>query len=216
MLDTISADRIRYEVECILREKYPDKVFRRAQELGVLPKLSPALKGGDWLVEKFEQARQLCSPEPPEMGLYLALLAYPLTSEEMERFISRLRLSKSLAQDLRDTIALKGKMRLLATPGMSPSGVYRLLASYSTPALVANSLATESPVASQNIRLYLTRLKYIEISLTGSDLIRLGVEAGPDIKEIMEMLHKATLDGEITSRQEEEELVKSWLAAKQG
>ncbi len=216
MLNTISADRIRYEVECILKEKYPEKVFRRAQELEVLPKLHPSLKGNGWLAEKFEQARQLCSPEPPEVGLYLALLAYPLTSEETEHLISRLKLPKSLAQDLRDTMTLKGKMRLLATPGMSPSGIYRLLANYSLPAMMTNSLATESPAASQNIHLYLTRLKYIEISLTGVDLIRLGVAPGPDVKEIMEILHRATLDGQVTSKQDEEELVKEWLAAKQG
>jgi tRNA nucleotidyltransferase (CCA-adding enzyme) len=215
MLDTISADRIRYEIECILNEKYPEKVFRRAQELAVLPKLHPALKGDGWLVEKFEQARKLCSPEPPQVGLYLALLAYPLTSEETERLISRLRLPKSLAQDLRDTMTLKGKMRLLATPGMSPSGIYRLLANYSSSAMMANSLATESPAASQNIHLYLTRLKDIEISLTGDDLMRLGVAPGPHIRDIIDMLHKARLDGKITSKQDEEDLVKSWLAAKQ-
>ena len=215
MLNTISADRIRYEIECILKEKYPEKVFRRAQELEVLPKLHPALKGDGWLVDKFEQARKLCSPEPPQVSLYLALLAYPLTSEETERLISRLRLPKSLAQDLRDTMTLKGKMRLLATPGMSPNGIYRLLANYSSPAMMANSLATESPAASQNIHLYLTRLKYIEISLTGDDLMRLGVAPGPHIRDIMDMLHKARLDGQITSKQDEEDLVKKWLAAKQ-
>jgi tRNA nucleotidyltransferase (CCA-adding enzyme) len=213
MLDTISADRIRYEIECILKEKYPEKVFRRAEELGVLPKLHPALKGNGWLAEKFEQARRLSSPAPPEVGLYLALLAYPLANEETERLISRLRLPKSLAQNLRDTTALKGKMRLLATPGLSPSGIYRLLAPYSTPAMVANSLTTESPAASQNIHFYLTRLKYIEISLTGDDLMRLGVAPGPHIRDIMDMLHKARLDGHITSRQDEEELVKKWLAS---
>jgi len=78
---------------------------------------------------------------------------------------------------------------------------------------VANSLATESPAASQNIHFYLTRLKYIEISLTGDDLMRLGVAPGPRIRDIMDMLHKATLDGHITSRQDEEELVKKWLAS---
>jgi tRNA nucleotidyltransferase (CCA-adding enzyme) len=216
MLDTISGDRIRYEVECILKEKYPEKVFRRAHELGIMAKLHPALKGNGWLAKKFEQARQQSSPEPPEAGLYLALLVYSLTSEETDRLISRLRLAKSLAQNLRDTMTLKGKMRLLATPGMSPSGIYRLLDGYSTPALVANSLATESPAASQNIHLYLTKLKHVEISLTGDDLIRLGVTTGPDISELMDMLHKARLDGEIDSREDEEELVKSWLEAKQG
>jgi tRNA nucleotidyltransferase (CCA-adding enzyme) len=214
MLDTISGDRIRYEIECILKEKYPEKVFRRAAELGVLAKLHPALKGNDWLAARFEQARAACSPEPPEVGLYLSLLIYSLTAEETGRFISRLRLPKALAQDLNDTIALKGKMRLLATPGMSPSGIYRLLEGYTSTALMANSLATESPAASQNIRLYLTRLKDIKIALTGKDLKRMGVEAGPDMKELMELLLKARLDGKISSKEEEEEVVKGWLGTK--
>ena len=216
MLDTISGDRIRYEIECILQEKYPEKVFLRAEELGVLPKLHPALKGNGWLAEKFEQARQLSSPEPPEIGLYLALLAYPLTNEETERLISHLRLPKSSAQTLRDSISLKSKLRLLATPGLSPSGIYRLLDAYSPPALMANSLATESPAASQNIHLFLNRLKYIEISLTGEDLMRLGVVPGPHIRELLELLHEARLDGKITTKQDEEEVVKEWLATKQG
>jgi tRNA nucleotidyltransferase (CCA-adding enzyme) len=212
MLDTISSDRIRYEIECILQEKYPEKVLRRAEELGVLAKLHPLLKGDGWLAVKFDQARKLCSPEPPELDLYLALLAYPLTGEETERLISRLRLPKSLAQTIRDTIAIKNKMRLLATPGMSPSGIYRLLANYSSPAMVANSLATESPVASQNIRLFLNKLRYIQVSLTGDDLIQMGIAPGPHVGEILELLHKAKLNGKIATRQDEEEVVKGWLA----
>jgi len=214
MLDTISSDRLRYEIECILQERYPEKVFRRAEELGVLAKLHSVLKGNGWLVEKFDQARRLTSPQPPEIGLYLALLAYPLTGEEIERLISRLRLSKSLAQALRDTIAVKNKMRSLSTPGLSPSVIYRLLDGYSSPAIVANSLATESPVASHNIRLFLNRLRYIETSLTGGDLIRMGIVPGPHIREILDRLHKARLDGKITTRQDEEELVRGWLTAK--
>jgi len=216
MLDTISSDRIRYEIECTLQEKYPEKVFRRAEELGVLAKLHPALKGNSWLAEKFDQARRLRSPEPPEADLYLALLAYPLTDEEAERLISRLRLPKSLAQTLRDTIAVKGKLRLLATPGLSPSVIYRLLDGYSSPAIVANSLATESLVASHNIRLFLDKLRYIETALTGDDLIQMGIAPGPHIREILDLLHKARLNGKITTRQDEEEVVKGWLATKGG
>jgi tRNA nucleotidyltransferase (CCA-adding enzyme) len=212
MLDTISADRIRYEIECILGEKYPEKVFRRAGELGVLATLHPALKGNGWLKEKFDQARRLCSPEPPEFDLYLALLAYLLTAEEAERLISRLNLSKPSAQTLRDSVAIKGKMRPLATPGISPSFIYSLLHGFSSPAMVANSLATESPVASQNIHLFLNRLKDIKVSLTGDDLIRMGIAPGPQIKEILDLLHKARLNGKITTRQQEEEVVKGWLA----
>jgi tRNA nucleotidyltransferase (CCA-adding enzyme) len=216
MLDTISADRIRYEIECILKEKYPEKVFRRAEELGVLATLHPALKGNGWLAEKFDQARKLCSPEPPEFDLYLALMAYPLTAEETEHLISHLRLPKSSAQTIGDTIAVKGKMRSLSTPGVSSSFIYHLLHGFSPSALVANSLATESAVASQNIHLFLNRLKDVQVSLSGDDLIQMGIAPGPQIKEILDLLHKARLDGKITTRHDEEELVRSWLAAKQG
>jgi len=216
MLDTISRDRIRYEIECILQERYPEKVLRRAEELGVLAKLHPALKGNGWLAEKFDQARRLTSPQPPEIELYLALLAYSLTSGEAESLISRLNLPKSLAQTVRDAITLKSKLKLVAIPGLSPSSIYRFLDGYSSQALVANSLATESPAASQNIRLFLSRLKHIETSLTGKDLIKMGIAQGPQIREILEMLHEARLNGKVTTRQDEEELVRSWLAEKQG
>ena len=44
MLDTISGDRIQYELECILQEERPEKVFHRAEELNGLQSLDPALK----------------------------------------------------------------------------------------------------------------------------------------------------------------------------
>jgi len=216
MLDTISRDRIRYEIECVLQERYPEKVLHRAEELGVLVKLHPALKGNGWLAGKFDQARRQTSPQPPEIGLYLALLVYPLTSEEAESLISRLNLPKSLAQTVRDTIILKGKLKLVAIPGLSPSSIYRFLDGYSTQALVANSLATESPTASQNIRLFLSRLRHVEIALTGRDLMRMGIAQGPQIRELMELLREARLNGKVATRQDEEELVRSWLAERQG
>ncbi len=211
MLDTISGDRIRYELECILKEERPEKVLRRAEELGVLPKLSPTLKGRGWLAEKFKQARQISFPNPPAIGLYLAILVYPLTNEETEPLISFLRLPKPLAQTLRDTISLKAKLPSLANPKLSPSGIYRLLHGYSPQAVTANSLACESPVARQHIQLFLTKLRYAKSALTGNDLQKMGIAPGPRMKEILQRLHEARLDGKVTSKQDEVELVKGWL-----
>jgi tRNA nucleotidyltransferase (CCA-adding enzyme) len=215
MLKTISADRIRYEIECICKEKYPEKVFNRAGELGVLASLHPQLKGDGNLKEKFEHARQECSPAAPSFDLYLALLAYPLTIEETEQLISRLNLPRLSAKTLRDTIAVKNKMRSLSTPGISPSTIYNLLRDFSPAALEANSLVTQSAVAGQAIHLFLNRLKDVQVSLTGDDLIELGIAPGPQIKEILELLHQAKLNGKIATRHDEEEVIKGWLAQKQ-
>jgi len=210
MLDTISGDRIRYELECVLKEKHPEKVLRRAGEQGVLPKISSALKGNGWLAEKFEQARQLTLPNPPPIGLYLSLLVYPLTSEENEQLISFLRLPRSLAQTIRDTISLKTKYPPLANPELSPSGIYRLLHGYSPQAVTANSLAGDSSVAHQHIQLFLDKLRYVKKALTGNDLQKMGIAPGPQMKEILQRLHEARLDGEVTSKQEERKLVEGW------
>jgi tRNA nucleotidyltransferase (CCA-adding enzyme) len=216
MLATISADRTRYEIECILREKYPEKVFKRAGELGVLASLQPSLKGDGNLKEKFERAREECSPAPPSFDLYLALLAYPLTIEETEQLISRLNLPKLSAKTLRDTIAVKNKMRSLSTPGVSPSAIYNLLRDFSPAALEANSLVTQSAVAGQAIHLFLNRLQDVEVALTGDDLIQMGIAPGPRIKEILDLLHQAKLNGKITTRHDEEEVIKMWLDQQQG
>jgi len=216
MLDTISGDRIRHELELILKEEYPEKVLCRAEELEVLPKLHPSLKGNGWLAEKFEQARQLSSPDLPPVGLYLALLVYHLTNEANEHLISRLRLPKSLTQTLRDTNSLKTKLESLANPELSPSRIYRLLHGYSLPAIMASSLAGDPPVARQHIQLFLNKLRYVKPALTGDDLKRIGVAPGPNIKEILQLLLEARLDKKITTKQGEEGLVNSWLARKTG
>jgi len=211
-LETISADRIRYEMECIFRENYPAKVFKRAGELGVLAALHPSLQGNGELAEKFAKARREYSPDAPSFDLYLALLAYPLNSEEVEQLISRLNLPKLSTKTLRDTIALKNRMRSLSTPGVSPSAIYKLLHDFAPTALKANSLATQSAVASQAIHLFLNQLKDVQVSLTGDDLIEMGIPPGPQIKEILEILHQAKLNGKIATRHDEEEVIKGWLA----
>jgi len=211
MLDTISGDRIRHELELILKEKSPEKVLHRADELNVLPKLHPSLKGNGWLANKFKQARQLFSPNPPPVGLYLALLAYPLTGEEKEQLISHLKLPKSLAQALRDTAGIKAKIESLTNPELTPSAIYRLLHGYSPLAITAASLASDSPAAQRNINLFLNKLRYIKPALTGNDLKRMGIPPGPRIKEILNLLHEARLDGKVTSRKDEEGMVKGLI-----
>jgi len=212
-LDAISGDRIRHELELVLGEEYPEKVLHRAEELGVLARLHPSLKGNGWLADKFEQARRLSSPALPSIVLYLALLAYRLTSVESEQFVLYLRFPKTVARTLRDTIVLKTRLKALAKPGLFPSRIYSLLHGYSSTVLVANSLAADSPVARQNIDLFLNELRDIKPALTGADLKKMGIAPGPHIKEILNLLHEARLDGKVATKQDEVDLVKRWVGA---
>ncbi|MBI4267011.1 MAG: CCA tRNA nucleotidyltransferase [Chloroflexi bacterium] len=203
MLDTISGDRIRHEVERVFKEASPEKVLRRAGELGVLARLHPSLERNGWLVKKFKQARQLSYPDLPPPGLYLALLTYRLKGEEIEQLISYLRPGKPAARTLRDTVNLKAHLESLASPALARSGIYARLHGYSVTAIAANWLAADSLTARERLQLYLDKLRNVKPALTGNDLQEMGVKAGPRIKEILDLLREARLDGKVSNKQEE-------------
>ena len=211
MLDTISGDRIRYELECVFREEAPEKVFRRADELGVLQILQPALAANDWLAEKFKSARKLASPKPPSFGLYLALLTYHLGDEDRNQMSSFLRLPKPVANLLRDTQTIKANLKILAYPELKLSYVYRLLHGLSSQSIMVSSIAAASPIARQHLEIYLHKLRYVKSALNGDDLKRMGFAPGPRIRKILALLQDARLDGKVNTRQDEEAFVMDWL-----
>ena len=255
MLDTISSDRIRHELDLVLKEAQPEKVLLRAKELKVLSRLHPALKAGHTLSARFQRAREVVSPESqlasevvsPESQLaselassesrlaselassesrlaselassesrlasvYLALLTYPLTDNEVEDFISLLRVPGRPAKVMRDSQHLKTKLKLLATANLAPSRVYTALQGYAPVALLVSAIATDSTTVSRNIGLFYGWLRYVKPSLTGNCLIQMGVAPGPGVKDFLERLRAARLDGEVTTRQGEREMVTRWL-----
>ncbi len=59
--------------------------------------------------------------------------------------------------------------------------------------------------------MFLDKLRYVKSALTGNDLQKMGIAPSPRIKEILNLLHEARLDGKVTSKKDEEGLVKGWV-----
>ncbi|HEX7364727.1 MAG TPA: hypothetical protein VF366_06165, partial [Dehalococcoidia bacterium] len=133
MLDTISGDRLRHELELIFKENEPERALVRAGELGVLKRLQPSLKADNKLVQAFAKAREMTKSSLPTV--YLCLLVYSLTEKENEEFISRLNFPKTSAQAMRQTLQLKKQLHKLDNPRLKSSDIYRLLQGYSPPAI---------------------------------------------------------------------------------
>jgi tRNA nucleotidyltransferase (CCA-adding enzyme) len=211
MLATISGERLRYELECVFHEEHPERVLLRASELGVLQQLHPSLEADGWLEERFARAREISSPGSPSFGLYFALLTYRLSLGEVTELVSRLSVPKPSVTIAEDAQVIKARLTVLADADLKPSATYRALHGLSLAAVNAVSLATDSPVARRHLELYLRKLRYVKPSLNGDDLLALGIPESPRIKEILGRLQDARLDGRVASRQEEIELVNSWL-----
>ena len=212
MLDTISGDRIRHEVELILEEEQPERILHRAEELGVLQELHPSLRGNGWLAQKFHQARQLAPLPSP--SLYLSLLLYHLPEEELESFIARLNIAGEMARNLRQMVRLKAELPTLSAPDLPRSGIYRLLKQYSPQAITTCALACDSSATRSRLELYLNDLRYVKLFLDGEDLKQMGVTPGPRLGRMLKALLEAKLDNKVSTKEEEEALVHHWLAGK--
>jgi len=212
MLDTISGDRLRYELECVLAEECPERVIRRAAQLGILASLHPKFEGNGWLRQRYGRARRLTHPQSPSATLYLALLAYRLTEEQKEELISKLRLTKPVSRTLRDTTGLNSRLKQLAAAQIKPSRIYDLVHSYDITAVTAAMLTVAESPAGLRLRRYLDKLRFVKTALSGTDLKAMGVTPGPGFREIINKLRRARLDGQANSRQDEEALARKWLA----
>ncbi|MGD1119713.1 MAG: CCA tRNA nucleotidyltransferase [Dehalococcoidales bacterium] len=210
MLKTISGDRLRHELELVFREELPEKVLLRADELDVLAQLHPSLVGNEWLARAFVAARERAEKDAPD-PLYTALLCYHLTPSQMEKLAGFLHFPAETLQVLRDTLAIKQKVKNLTEPGQAPSVLYNLLHGYHLTALTAASITSGDVLAAEHIELYLNVLRHVHPALTGDDLKNMGVPAGPKIKKLLQLLREARLDGKIDTKKGEEEMVRELI-----
>ena len=210
MLGTVSGDRVRHELELILKEECPEKVLKRAGDLGLLGEMHPALKGNGWLKKRFEKAREVASVPPP--ALYFALLTYSLGVKECEDFIARLRMPRAVSRVIMDTARLRERMPSLDSPDLPPSAACGLLRECSPTSIMACAIASDSALVQERLHLYLNRWRHVRTLLDGNALQKLGVPSGPRLGEMLEALHEAKLDGKIRGKEDETELVQRWLS----
>jgi tRNA nucleotidyltransferase (CCA-adding enzyme) len=208
MLNTISGDRLRNEIELLLNEGLPEKALARADELGVLRQLNHSLKSNSDLADRFAEARQRYIASP---ALNFALLVYDLDKETAEAISERLNLSSDWKHVVLGVAKIKDDIHKLADPAISASSVYRYLKRYPVEAVSACFLSSESRIVRNQIERYLKELQYIQIHLNGNELKRMGVETGPRLGRILKALQDAKLDGLADTREEEETFVQYWL-----
>jgi tRNA nucleotidyltransferase (CCA-adding enzyme) len=208
MLDTISGDRMRHELEHIFEEQRPELAIKRLGDLEVLARISPSLKGDGWLAHKFDKARRLNKPTQLP-SLYFCLLVYALSEKEVEQLLVRLNIPARLSQAMRDTLRVKAGLAILDKPELKPSDIYYLLREYEPLAIQANALATNSPTVRRSLQLFLKKLRYVRTALNGEELNTLGISPGPQMGKILQTLHRAKLDGKVRTKADEKKLALS-------
>lgn len=212
----LSADRVRHELVRVLQEAQPLPVLRRAAALGILQAIHPALSishldamatdVADWT----GIAATGIAPASIKPLDWLAALAWTLTPAEGAALSARLNAPSDWTRAIADAAALSANMDLLDGIGLTPSQVCALLDGRSPYALAAGAFLAP-PTAAARIRQYLAEWRTIAPRLRGSDLLALGVPAGPAVGATLRALRQARLDGGAPTRQDEERLARQSL-----
>lgn len=210
LIHRVSGPRVRHELTLIFQESEPEKAMARLNDLGVLQAIFPSLGFDEWHAGKFRAAREGSATELTCFGL----LAYRLTPADAAAFALRFKLSKAETQTILALLALRDEVAqpLAAAEVLAPSTIYHWLNDYSDEALGIFAIAADDARLRERIDLFRTRLRGVTPKLTGDDLKRMGIPPGPVYRRILARLRDARLDGEISSREEEEEIVRShWV-----
>lgn len=198
-LSTLTGDRLRHEMQRTFEETNPAAALRLAHDCGVLAAIHPALTGGHLPDAGTEPAAPLT---------WLAALVWPLGVEEGVALSARLNAPSDWARVIEDTAKLRALTPELDA-AQKPSEVCALLDGLAPDALRAAIMLASGHVA-ERLRSYLSQWWSVAPRLRGTDLLALGVPAGPEMGEALRELRRARLDGETHSVRDEQELAQKW------
>lgn len=221
LLDRVSGDRVRHELDHILEEEKVCRMLSRLQELDLLAAIHPDLPWDSWLCEKFETLQRLVPGEEWGLGKTVLkgistslALAYILWFIRMpavraRRVITRLKIPRVVVEAI--LAARKLLRELPRLEKAAPSRVVARLEGVPALALFAVYLAADDERARQVIFNYVTRWQHISPTVDGHILKARGLPPGPIYREILGALREAWLDGKIHSPEEEKEFLDQLL-----
>jgi tRNA nucleotidyltransferase (CCA-adding enzyme) len=200
-LDAIGGERVRREIELVLREPTAADILSACESAGVLRATHAALR--------WEERRSAALAAPPVPSLPLlpygfALLAANVTPAVATSIGRRLRLKRDESAAVDAIAALGTAATVLRRPSVHPSGVVALLDRYPASAVAAFAATADERIAGAVALRYLEEWRHVRPALGGRDLVAIGVPEGPQVQRGLQLLRAARLDGRIENRQGEE------------
>lgn len=208
LLNRITGERIRHELDLIFQEERPERALDRLQEFGVLQTLHPNLQSDAWIRNHFQRLRTSFNPGQWQLSgedaqfLYWSIFLYRLDDPAFEAIERRLRLWSRLV----DTHTWAREAQAVTEPlkeANKPSEIVTLLEPYALHVLAVLWLVTDDGEVRGKLEQYADAWYKVKPHIDGNDLKQIGLEPGPRFRTILTALKGAKLDGEVTTREEE-------------
>jgi tRNA nucleotidyltransferase (CCA-adding enzyme) len=222
--DRLSGVRLFHELELILHEGNPIPAIARLAEMDLLKAIHPRLWFDEGTRAMLGRVQAVLSwfdlsylEENFERWLvYFLGLVEPLTYEELTELMVRFKPPPKVAAAILDgkEAADQALIHLFHLGEPNRSQIYRLLSPIGTEYLLYMMAKSRQEPSKRAVSLYFTHLKHLKPELRGRDLVAMGFQPGPQIKEILNMLHEARLHEVVQSKREELELIKRTYGTK--
>ncbi|MBX3038435.1 MAG: CCA tRNA nucleotidyltransferase [Anaerolineales bacterium] len=209
VLSKLSGERIRNELDLILDEEKASEIILRVANLGLLSyihKSIPEFKE-DYSDFLDMDSRLDIPADRRTMGYMLWFI--DLSEEEIFSICNRLDFSNELTLAVWSAAQLKWSLQHLTE---SKPSVW----TYALEKLPLLSIYAVYLISRENSLLsYISIWRHVKAHTTGDDLKAQGLTPGPRFREILSALRTAWLDGVLTSKTEEEEMLKKLIAENQ-
>lgn len=218
LVDELSGSRLLNEIVLIMKENQPVPCIRRMREFSLLQFISPNLQLDSPALEVLDRVEGVLSwakmvpfAHPPEtwfiyfMG-FLSELNKPVFEQVVERLKIPLRLKKRLEMDLEACV--EARLRLAGANELSPPEIYDIFSPFSPEGIIFLLAMLADDRANKYATLFVTQYQsQAKLSLTGDDLIAMGVSPGPVFQQVFKALRDARVNGHVNSKKDEISLV---------
>jgi tRNA nucleotidyltransferase (CCA-adding enzyme) len=219
LLDRVSGERIRNEIELALNEANPIQVMRRLDELGVMARLHPGLCWRPETEPVFARIPDYATDplwgeiyrNSPSVFFYFAAWLAPFPRPIPEVVASRLRVRKATQDDLLGLDEVKQSLTGMPDDAR-PSEVVKTLRRFAPRTLLMARILDYNPRINLWLERYVTEWRFVKTKITGEDLLKAGLAPGPVYARLLEQLLSARLDGVTVDDDDERALLLSLLA----
>ncbi len=217
MLSRVTGTRLRNELDLGLQEAKPGAVFRQLQEYDALRHIHPRFRLSEQLPDLLARCCTEDIPWANSKGdlrsLQWTMLLAGVGLDEARSIAERLSLTQGLSQAIVASAKLRERSAALGNPALRPSEVTQLLEDLPIVAIEAGWLQYEDQsLARKRLAAYMENWRQQVPTITGADLVEMGLAAGPRYKQILDQLRYAWIDGELDSAAKEYALLKRLLA----
>jgi tRNA nucleotidyltransferase (CCA-adding enzyme) len=216
--DRLSGARLFGELRLILQEDNPILAIARLAELKLLAAVHPRLLFDEGTRRLLEQVLAVLSwydllylgDSYKRWLVYFLGLVDHLTLAELAEMLGRFNLSPKQAAAISKgkEAAEQALLRLYRYGEPTRPQVYQLLTPLDTEFILYMMAKSRHEGSRKAISLYFTHLKHLKPELKGRDLVAMGYQPGPLIKEMLDRLLEARLNEKVKSRSEEKDFIR--------